>query len=642
MNTSLLKTLITVLFYSFFVQLSWSQDSWEGKWYAADGSNELILLVDEKMVLFEGQLWMMEGEDPLSLTIMNSEGKRTLQLKRAVDRLVLTTGDTEKVLIPKKQSDIRNRATVTSDVSGDILRSDQVVLYGKVEPNEEMPKSLAIIYDDIFSEDQKKFVTEVEPSGFFKIIYPLDIPQEVMVRAGNAFFTMISKPGARQGVVINEGSFISDNPWYTVKDIDFMGDLAVENEEKRLLNPEYMKVRGYFENDSLQKVLDPEAYQNYRSDLLEKHLAFYQTYFDSLPTSSLTQELAIRNARTYAADDMMRYTWAARDENGVGRRTVSEEYQQNLLELVDSDIRELMASNFQDVARELSMLADSETLAVIQSRLTGAFYELIENELTDPEELQLIQKLKRIQMTETDEDMSPEEIEQATEIIEPFQDRVMEVYGQISWSLLTERVESYNPFLKSVVVAIFLDQNFLTKGLEVPDEIKKQLGEMGLVPEMKVIMLAKIQEFEDLRTLTFVEGVEINESSENILSDLKKKYPDKVVYVDVWATWCGPCISEFKYLKELKSNDLEDVVFVYLCAQSPQESFELLTKKHELIGDNYFLDESQFQLFDREVQITGFPTYMIITKDGKLIREGVNRPSSGQALVNQLKFYSEK
>lgn len=39
-----------------------------------------------------------------------------------------------------------------------------------------------------------------------------------------------------------------------------MGDLAVENEERRLLNPEFMKVRDYFITDSMQKNLDPEAF----------------------------------------------------------------------------------------------------------------------------------------------------------------------------------------------------------------------------------------------------------------------------------------------------------------------------------------------------------------------------------------------
>lgn len=106
------------------------------------------------------------------------------------------------------------------------------------------------------------------------------------------------------------------------------------------------------------------------------------------------------------------------------------------------------------------------------------------------------------------------------------------------------------------------------------------------------------------------------------LKDFKGKY----VYIDVWATWCGPCKVEIPHLKKLEA-DLhdKDIAFVSICTFDEKAKWETFVKAQELSGTQLFAPRDND--FTKKYNIQGIPRFLLLDKEGKIIDSNAKRPS---------------
>jgi thiol-disulfide isomerase/thioredoxin len=613
-------------------------------WYTTDGRNELKLLIASDFALYEGNFWDIKILDSGKYHLKSQDKEVQVSISEIGGSFFLENGSTKISVQSQKSTDLKDRKVSQSSYSKDFFREDQVLLHGLFLPKETMPLTVTIIYNHAFSDVQKQFTGDVDKDGKFKVIFPLDYPNEVMVQIGNAFFTYYSTPGAKQAIVVDESSFSAGiSSWNEVKNLDFMGDLAIENEERRVLAPEFMKVREYFLTDSLQKTLEQDDFMHYRIGLMKKHEDFYNGYFDSIPVSELVKEINLRSVRINTAKDLMRYIWL---HNKIvdGRITVadvSDEYIQEVKKLIDDELMELMSLDYQGFIREFTMPMRPSEGKIISNKINTMTYDFLK--MQDLSESQLSGVENWHEQLESgipaDSLVLSEEFK---ELRQKFKSDMANFYALAGWEHLQQKISDLGDLSKSAIIAIFLDMNFQAVGVEIPKTILNQLYTLGLKPEVLAMIKDNVEDFERTKTQRFIDGIAIAENGDNVIAQLKEKHPGKVIYIDVWATWCGPCLSEFKYAETLKKEAPEEVVFAYICGSSEREAFENQVKKFGLEGEHFFLDKNAFQQLDKELNITGFPTYMVVTKEGKLVREGIFRPSSGEQLVQQLKEFVDR
>lgn len=107
------------------------------------------------------------------------------------------------------------------------------------------------------------------------------------------------------------------------------------------------------------------------------------------------------------------------------------------------------------------------------------------------------------------------------------------------------------------------------------------------------------------------------------LSDFKGKY----VYMDVWATWCGPCIAEIPKLKELEEEFGDEIAFVSISVDSEKEIWHHFVREKELTGIQILSQGgSKAEIMDL-FMIQAIPRFIMIDPDGNLVDADAGKPS---------------
>ena len=131
------------------------------------------------------------------------------------------------------------------------------------------------------------------------------------------------------------------------------------------------------------------------------------------------------------------------------------------------------------------------------------------------------------------------------------------------------------------------------------------------------------KDFSNTTSLLSTNKLEGITEGEQILRELIAPWKGKIILIDVWGTWCGPCRMAMKHSQELYERMKPyNMYFLYLANRSDETSWKNVIKEYNVNGENVGhvnLPAEQQAAVERFLKVNSYPSYFLIDREGHLL-----------------------
>ncbi|KEO73300.1 TlpA family protein disulfide reductase [Anditalea andensis] len=186
-----------------------------------------------------------------------------------------------------------------------------------------------------------------------------------------------------------------------------------------------------------------------------------------------------------------------------------------------------------------------------------------------------------------------------------------------------------NIFILAILICCMISEQALSQS--VPKDLEEKIASMTTVENGKTVPL----------------GYFINNIGEKYSFG---DFQGKLIVVDFWASWCGPCIQQTPYFEALSKRFAEDeVVFLKISIDEQQSFWQKYISDRNWVKGSYWMgtDEqnpiypfvyTEYEEKNFKGIVTAVPRYVIISKDGTILNNQAIHPSHPR-LQREIKNY---
>lgn len=125
----------------------------------------------------------------------------------------------------------------------------------------------------------------------------------------------------------------------------------------------------------------------------------------------------------------------------------------------------------------------------------------------------------------------------------------------------------------------------------------------------------------------YILALETTDGQVTSLVEVLEMCAGKMVYLDFWASWCGPCIAQIPYSKALRQRLVgQDIVFLYISTDTSRKNWLDSVHEHaDVMSGSYRIQDNSAD-FLKEIRLEKIPRYLIFDRNGKLVDPDAPRP----------------
>ncbi len=466
-------------------------------------------------------------------------------------------------------------------------KSKEVVITGQViNRSDYQAKSIAIIINDVASGEQLRVVDDLDEEGRFEGRFERFYPQEVMIKY-ETIFNVFIHPGDSIHIKIDAEKLGTDEDKYYA--LSFSGDAVEENEQLSKFEAWFVPLRNK-ESDSRweESNYGPERYIQYRDSLRK---SYHQARI----------EFVKKNKVSKIIDSWIYYE-------------IENDYFHNLVfyPIYHKKLNKYPASwevpvSYYDFFKNLQLPIESVCNASFAKPLAGEYFmHYIRNKLQNELKSQGLVKDTIFSDGQTGH-----------------------IWKGNNDSVFIDGIERYTPkgILRQMVFNWFFNYQLKNEmKVELFDKYSTLISNEIKETFLNIPLKKTYHEIKEIANSSESKGKTMFIDSGNtpgidILKQILEVNKGKVIYIDCWAIWCGPCIMEMPYSRKLMFELKDEAVeFVFLCFNSPKEAALKKVTELKLGGTHYFLDQDQSNHLQKTLAFSSFPNYILIDKNGQIIK----------------------